>query len=93
VCDLVVAGERSEWFSGCAAADQARVGEEAAKPVPVRFGAGGGGIIMRERADEDRRVDRPVHVLAGAQVGRLDDLLDPTAGGDDPGGDIVELAV
>src|SRR6266508_310636 len=30
--------------------------------------------------DEDRRVDRPVHVLAGAQVGRLDDLLDPTAG-------------
>jgi hypothetical protein len=93
VCDLVVGGERSEWFSGCAAADQVRVGEEPAEPLAAWFGAGGGGSIVRERADEDRRVDRAEHVLAGAQVGRRDDLLRPTVSGDDPGGDVVESAV
>ncbi|MGH3082731.1 MAG: hypothetical protein ACRDNP_01505 [Gaiellaceae bacterium] len=90
--DLVVASERPQGLSGCAATNERRVGDEAAEAITVRFGGGCGGVVVRECAYEDRRVE-PEHVLAAAQAGRLDDRLDPPAGGDDCGGGIVALAV
>jgi hypothetical protein len=91
VGDVVVGCELAQWFSGGAAADEVRVWVQAAEAIPARVGPGGGSRIVRERADEDRRVDRAEHVRASAQVGRLDDRFDLVAGGDNSGGDVVQL--
>jgi hypothetical protein len=66
VRDPVFSGERPQRFSGRRAADQGRIGQEAAEAIPTRLRSSVGSGVVCKGAEEDRRVDQCEHVLAGA---------------------------